>query len=219
MTILKSFKDLDYSEALESDKEAHEWLELNDRRFGQLINGKFISNKKSKLIASLNPSNGKLLANIEIASSEQLDLAVEAARKAQPLWELLGGHGRAKILYALARLLQKHSRLISVLETLDNGKPIRESRDIDIPLAIRHFYHHAGWAQLQDKEFSSYQSIGVVAQIVPWNFPLLMLSGKLLQLLLWVILLSLRLQSKLQFQQCFLRTYASRQEFHPALSI
>ncbi len=92
----------------------------------------------------------------------------------RPSWELLGGHGRAKILYALARLMQKHSRLISVLETLDNGKPIRESRDIDIPLAIRHFYHHAGWAQLQGKEFSSYQSIGVVAQIVPWNFPLLM---------------------------------------------
>jgi aldehyde dehydrogenase (NAD+) len=179
MTLLKSFKDLDYSEALESDKEAHEWLKLNDRRFGQLINGKFISNKKSRLIASLNPSNDELLANIEIASSEQLDLAVEAARKAQPSWELLGGHRRAKILYALARLLQKHSRLISVLETLDNGKPIRESRDIDIPLAIRHFYHHAGWAQLQGKEFSSYQSIGVVAQIVPWNFPLLMLSWKI----------------------------------------
>ena len=179
MTLLKSFENLDYSEALESSKEAHNWLELNDRRFGQLINGKFISSKNSNLIASLNPSNGELLANIEIASSEQLDLAVEAARKAQPSWELLGGHGRAKILYALARLLQKHSRLISVLETLDNGKPIRESRDIDIPLAIRHFYHHAGWAQLQDKQFSSYQSIGVVAQIVPWNFPLLMLSWKI----------------------------------------
>jgi aldehyde dehydrogenase (NAD+) len=179
MTLLKSFENLDYSEALESSKEAQDWLELNDRRFGQLINGKFISNKDSKLIPSLNPSNGNLLANIEIASSAQLDLAVESARKAQPSWELLGGHGRAKILYALARLMQKHSRLISVLETLDNGKPIRESRDIDIPLAIRHFYHHAGWAQLQGKDFSSYQSIGVVAQIVPWNFPLLMLSWKI----------------------------------------
>ena len=179
MTILKSFDNLDYSEALESSKEAHDWLELNDRRFGQLINGKFISNKDANLIASLDPSNGDLLANIEIASSEQLDLAVEAARKAQPSWESLGGHGRAKILYALARLMQKHSRLISVLETLDNGKPIRESRDIDIPLAIRHFYYHAGCAQLQTKEFSSYQSIGVVAQIVPWNFPLLMLSWKI----------------------------------------
>ena len=179
MTILKSFENLDYSKALESSDEAFVWLKTNGQRFGQLINGKFISNKDAKLIASLNPSDGDLLANIEIATSAQLDLAVESARKAQPTWEALGGHGRAKILYKLARLMQKHSRIISVLETLDNGKPIRESRDIDIPLAIRHFYHHAGWAQLQEKEFSSYQPIGVVAQIVPWNFPLLMLSWKI----------------------------------------
>ena len=179
MSILKSFDNLEYSEAFESSKEAQEWLEKNSRRFGQLINGQFISNKDSDLIASLDPSNGELLANIEIANSKQLNSAVSAARKAQPSWENLGGHKRAKVLYALARLIQKHSRLISVLESLDNGKPIRESRDIDIPLAIRHFYYHAGWAQLQEKEFSSYRAIGVVAQIVPWNFPLLMLSWKI----------------------------------------
>ena len=179
MTILKSFDSLEYSEAFESSKEAHEWLEKNNRRFGQLINGQFVSNNKSDLIATLDPSNGELLANIEIANSKQLDSAVSAARKAQPAWENLGGHKRAKVLYALARLIQKHSRLIAVLESLDNGKPIRESRDIDIPLAIRHFYYHAGWAQLQAKEFSSYKAIGVVAQIVPWNFPLLMLSWKI----------------------------------------
>ena len=179
MSILKSFDNLEYSEAFESSKEAQEWLEKNSRRFGQLINSQFISNKDSDLIASLDPSNGELLANIEIANSKQLDSAVSAARKAQPSWENLGGHKRAKVLYALARLIQKHSRLISVLESLDNGKPIRESRDIDIPLAIRHFYYHAGWAQLQEKEFSSYRAIGVVAQIVPWNFPLLMLSWKI----------------------------------------
>ena len=179
MTILKSFDNLEYSEAFESSKEAHAWLEKNNRRFGQLINGQFVSNNKSDLIATLDPSNGELLANIEIANSKQLDSAVSAARKAQPAWEDLGGHKRAKVLYALARLIQKHSRLIAVLESLDNGKPIRESRDIDIPLAIRHFYYHAGWAQLQAKEFSSYKAIGVVAQIVPWNFPLLMLSWKI----------------------------------------
>ena len=179
MTILESFEKLDYSEALESSSEAQKWLEVNGRRFGQFINGKFVNQKDAKLIASLDPSNGDLLANIEVASSIQLDNAVKAARKAQPGWQSLGGHGRAKVLYALARLLQKNSRLIAVLETLDNGKPIRESRDIDIPLAIRHFYHHAGWAQLQEKEFKSYQSIGVIAQIVPWNFPLLMLSWKI----------------------------------------
>ena len=179
MTILKSFDNLEYSEAFESSKEAQEWLEKNSRRFGQLINGQFVSNNDSDLIASLDPSNGELLANIEIANSQQLDSAVSSARKAQPAWENLGGHKRAKVLYALARLIQKHSRLISVLESLDNGKPIRESRDIDIPLAIRHFYYHAGWAQLQEKEFSSYKAIGVVGQIVPWNFPLLMLSWKI----------------------------------------
>ena len=179
MTILESFEKLDYSEALESSSEAQHWLEGNSRQFGQFINGKFLSNNDAKLIASLDPSNGDLLANIEIASNAQLNDAVKAARIAQPDWQSLGGHGRAKVLYALARLLQKNSRLIAVLETLDNGKPIRESRDIDIPLAIRHFYHHAGWAQLQDKEFMSYESIGVIAQIVPWNFPLLMLSWKI----------------------------------------
>ena len=179
MTVLKSFDNLEYSEAFESNKEANEWLEKNNRRFGQLINGQFISNKNSKLIPSFDPSNGELLANIEVANSNQLDLAVTSARKAQNSWVKLGGHKRAKVLYALARLIQKHSRLISVLESLDNGKPIRESRDIDIPLAIRHFYHHAGWAQLQEKEFSGYKAIGVVAQIVPWNFPLLMLSWKI----------------------------------------
>ena len=179
MTILESFDKLDYSEALESSSEAQKWLEDNGRRFGQFINGKFISQKDAEIIASLDPSNGDLLANIEIASNSQLNTAVKAARQAQPNWQALGGHGRAKVLYALARLIQKNSRLIAVLETLDNGKPIRESRDIDIPLAIRHFYHHAGWAQLQEKEFKSYESIGVVAQIVPWNFPLLMLSWKI----------------------------------------
>ena len=179
MTILESFDKLDYSEALESSSEAQKWLEDNGRRFGQFINGKFISQKDAEIIASLDPSNGDLLANIEIASDSQLNTAVKAARQAQPNWQALGGHGRAKMLYALARLIQKNARLIAVLETLDNGKPIRESRDIDIPLAIRHFYHHAGWAQLQEKEFKSYESIGVVAQIVPWNFPLLMLSWKI----------------------------------------
>src|SRR5690606_25367024 len=86
---------------------------------------------------------------------------------------------RAKYLYALARQVQKHSRLFAVLESLDNGKAIRETRDIDIPLVARHFYHHAGWAQLMDTELKEYREIGVVGQIIPWNFPLLMLSWKI----------------------------------------
>jgi aldehyde dehydrogenase (NAD+) len=104
---------------------------------------------------------------------------VQAARAAFPKWQALTPHIRARYLYALARLVQKHSRLLAVLETMDNGKPIRESRDIDIPLVARHFYYHAGWAQLLDQEFPEYEPCGVVGQIIPWNFPLLMAAWKI----------------------------------------
>ena len=178
MTLLESFKELNYSQALESDAIALEWLKQNGNRFGQYIDGKFVTNNKAKLIDVHCPSNSSVLAKIEIANKHQIDIAVKAALKAQPKWFKDGGHERAKILYALARSLQKHARLASVLETLDNGKPIRESRDADIPLAIRHFYYHAGWAQIQKSEMSDYEPIGVAAQIIPWNFPLLMLAWK-----------------------------------------
>jgi len=107
-----------------------------------------------------------------------VDAAVKAARAALPAWRDLGGHGRARYLYALARHVQKHARLLAVLESLDNGKPIRETRDIDVPLVARHLYHHAGWAQLVDKEFAGYEPVGVCGQVIPWNFPLLMLAWK-----------------------------------------
>ncbi|MBC7861021.1 MAG: aldehyde dehydrogenase family protein, partial [Burkholderiaceae bacterium] len=129
--------------------------------------------------ASTNPADGKELAQLTQATSQDVDRAVEAARRAQQGWVALGGHGRARVMYALARALQKHARLFAVLETLDNGKTIRETRDIDLPLAARHFYHHAGWAQLQAEEFADYRPVGVVGQIVPWNFPLLMLAWKI----------------------------------------
>src|SRR5262249_53987226 len=105
--------------------------------------------------------------------------AVKAARAALGPWQVLSGHQRARYLYAMARQVQKHSRRLAVLETLDNGKPIRESRDIDIPLVARHFYHHAGWAQLLEDEFPGYAACGVVGQIIPWNFPMLMLAWKI----------------------------------------
>ncbi|HWQ12756.1 MAG TPA: aldehyde dehydrogenase family protein, partial [Roseiflexaceae bacterium] len=113
------------------------------------------------------------------ASQQEVDAAVEAARRALPAWSQAPGHVRARYLYALARHVQKHSRLLAVLETLDNGKPIRETRDIDIPLVARHFYYHAGWAQLMEAELSGYSPIGVCGQIIPWNFPLLMLAWKI----------------------------------------
>ena len=112
-------------------------------------------------------------------SAADVDAAVAAARKAQGKWAALSGHERAKHLYALARHVQKRERFLSVLESLDNGKPIRESRDIDVPLVARHFYHHAGWATLAESEFPGTKPVGVCGQIIPWNFPLLMLAWKI----------------------------------------
>ncbi|HEY1679778.1 MAG TPA: aldehyde dehydrogenase family protein, partial [Candidatus Sulfotelmatobacter sp.] len=128
---------------------------------------------------TIDPSTGEKLASVAQGSAVDVDTAVQAARKASEKWLALSGHQRARYLYALARLVQKHSRLLAVLETMDNGKPIRESRDIDIPLVARHFYYHAGWAQLLKQEFPEHEACGVVGQIIPWNFPLLMLAWKI----------------------------------------
>jgi aldehyde dehydrogenase (NAD+) len=124
------------------------------------------------------PATGRPLAQVAQGSAADVDAAVAAARAALPGWQALDGHARARFLYALARHVQRHSRLLAVLESLDNGKPIRESRDIDVPLVARHFYHHAGWAQLMDAELPGQVGVGVVGQIIPWNFPLLMLAWK-----------------------------------------
>lgn len=168
---------MDYGPAPESTKEAQAWLEQHGRTFGLFIDNAWTAGADT--FASSDPATGKELAQVTQATSEDVDRAVTAARRAQPGWVALGGHGRARVLYALARLLQKHSRLFAVIETLDNGKTIRETRDADLPLAARHFYHHAGWAQLQSEEFADYRAVGVVGQIVPWNFPLLMLAWKI----------------------------------------
>ena len=168
---------MDYGPAPESTKEAQTWLDAHQRRFGLFIDNKW--SKPGELFAAYNPADGSKIAELTQATGADVDRAVKAARRAQPGWEKLGGHGRARVLYALARLLQKHSRLFAVLESLDNGKTIRETRDIDLPLAARHFYYHAGWAQLQSEEFAEYRPVGVVGQIVPWNFPLLMLAWKI----------------------------------------
>ena len=134
-----------------------------------------------------NPATGEVLAKIAQADAADVDRAVKAARAALPGWQALTGHQRARYLYAFARQVQKHSRRLAVLESMDNGKSIRESRDIDIPLVARHFYHHAGWAQLlgdltengfDGEEFRGYTPVGVVGQIIPWNFPLLMFAWK-----------------------------------------
>jgi aldehyde dehydrogenase (NAD+) len=177
MSVKEIFKSMDYGPAPEAAGDALAWIVDQGAQFGHFINGQFTEPRKD--FTSRNPANGNILADLSQATSNEVDSAVKAARSAQPKWENLGGHGRARIMYAIARLIQKHSRLFAVLETLDNGKPIRESRDIDIPLVHRHFYYHAGMAQLMDAELPERKALGVCGQIVPWNFPLLMLSWKI----------------------------------------
>jgi len=178
MKITDIYETMEYSPAPESPDLALEWLKEQKSKFGLFINGKWCKAKSGKVFSTNNPASGKKLASISEAGKIDVDSAVSAAKHAFPKWKALSGHERARYLYALARQLQKHSRLFAVLETLDNGKTIRETRDIDIPLVIRHFYHHAGWAQVLESEFPEHTAIGPVGQIIPWNFPLLMLSWK-----------------------------------------
>jgi aldehyde dehydrogenase (NAD+) len=173
------FESLEYGPAPESAAQAHEWLDRRNRRFDVFIANEWVKPHGGEYFETVNPATARPLAHIAQGSAEDVDEAVKAARNAFAAWQDLGGHGRARYLYALARQIQKHARLFAVLESLDNGKPIRESRDIDIPLVARHFYHHAGWAQLLASEFAGYQATGVVGQIIPWNFPLLMLAWKI----------------------------------------
>src|SRR5437879_6525619 len=170
---------MEYGPAPEDPREALAWLDVHNRRFGHFINGEWHAPAAGTSFETADPATGEKLATVAQGSVADVDSAVKAARAALPAWQSLTPHARARYLYALARQVQKHSRWLAVLETLDNGKPIRESRDIDIPLVIRHFYHHAGWAQLLGQEFPRYVACGVVGQIIPWNFPLLMLAWKI----------------------------------------
>jgi aldehyde dehydrogenase (NAD+) len=179
MSIAEKFVTMEYGPAPEDPKEAAAWLERHGRRFGLFIGGAWQPPAAGEYFDTLDPSNGEKLAAVAQGDVADIDAAVRAASAAYPKWRALAPHVRARYLYALARLVQKHSRLLAVLETLDNGKPIRESRDIDIPLVARHFYYHAGWAQLLEQEFPGYEPCGVVGQIIPWNFPLLMLAWKI----------------------------------------
>ncbi|MGF6776636.1 aldehyde dehydrogenase family protein [Paraburkholderia sp. GAS334] len=179
MSVAEYFSSMEYGPAPEDDQPARAWLAQHEATFGHFIGGAWHAPAAGERFVSHAPATGERLADIAQGDAADVDAAVAAARAAQPGWLALGGAGRARHLYALARMVQRHSRLFAVLEALDNGKPIRETRDIDVPLVARHFLHHAGWAQLQDSEFASYAPLGVVGQIVPWNFPLLMLAWKI----------------------------------------
>src|SRR6266568_3744558 len=175
-TVAEIFESMAWGPAPEAAEPAVAWLENHQRRFGHFIGGQWQPEEQSFEVT--NPANRKPLAWVSQGSPQTIDTAVKAARKAFPDWSATPGHVRARYLYALARQIQKHSRLFAVLETLDNGKPIRESRDLDIPLVARHFAYHAGWAQLMVTELPDYAPVGVIGQIIPWNFPLLMLAWK-----------------------------------------
>ena len=178
MAVIKDIlRTMDYGPSPEGSEHVRAWLEEHKAGFGHFINGAFT--KPGDLFDVFNPANGERIARVSQGSAKDIDAAVAAARKAQPKWAALSGFERSKHLYALARHVQKRERFLSVLETIDNGKPIRESRDIDIPLVARHFYHHAGWASLIDSEFPGTKPVGVCGQIIPWNFPLLMLAWKI----------------------------------------
>ena len=176
MSVKEIFDTMEYGSAPESAVDALAWIVDQGGTFGHFIAGDFT--EPGEGFDSRNPATGEVLATLTQGTQAAVDAAVAAARRAQPGWAGMGGHGRARVLYAIARLMQKNARLFAVLETLDNGKPVRESRDIDVPLAQRHFYYHAGMAQLMESELPGRVPVGVCGQVIPWNFPLLMLAWK-----------------------------------------
>lgn len=165
---------MEYGPAPESETLARAWLSKGP--FGHFIGGRSLA--PGELFDIRNPARNQILTKVTQGTAADVENAVAAARAALSGWSSLPGYARARHLYALARQIQKRERLFAVLDSLDNGKPLRETRDIDLPLVVRHFYHHAGWAELLEEEFPGQEPYGVCGQIIPWNFPLLMLAWK-----------------------------------------
>ena len=165
-----------YSEAPEST--GHIKIQ---KKYDLFIDGKFTKPVKGKYFDTINPANDQKISVVAEATSEDIDLAVKAARKAFNGWSKLSGKDRGKYIFRIARLIQERAREFAAIESMDGGKPIRESRDVDIPLAANHFFYHAGWADKLQYAFPNRKPkpIGVVGQIIPWNFPLLMAAWKL----------------------------------------
>jgi len=175
-SVTEILESMDYGPAPEANGEVVKWLKARGA-FGHYVDGSFT--KPTHTFAAANPATAEVLAQVSQGTDADVQAAVRAARAALPGWSRLPGHERAKWLYALARGVQKRERFLAVLESMDNGKSIRETRDIDVPLVARHFYHHAGWAETLAEEFPGQGPVGVCGQIIPWNFPLLMLSWKI----------------------------------------
>ena len=165
----------DYAPAPETTK-----VEIADSH-GHYIGGKFVGAAKGGTLDTLNPANEQKLSTFARGTVADIDAAVNAAREAQPKWAALPAKERAKYLFRIARRLQERAREFAILETMDNGKPIKESRDVDIPLAAAHFFYHAGWCDKLKYAFGGADPapVGVCGQIIPWNFPLLMAAWKL----------------------------------------
>ncbi len=165
-----------YSEAPEST--GHIQIQ---KKYDLYINGKFTKPVKGKYFDTINPANDEKISVVAEATAEDVDIAVKAARNAFIGWSKLSGRERGKYIFRIARVIQERAREFAVIESMDGGKPIRESRDIDIPLAANHFFYHAGWADKLQYAFPDRKPkpIGVVGQIIPWNFPLLMAAWKL----------------------------------------
>jgi len=167
----------EYSPAPEST----DHIELK-KQYNLFINGKFNPPKSGKYFKTINPSNEKTISSVAEADKTDVDKAVKSAKNAyEKIWSKMPAKERGKYIFRIARLLQERAREFSVIETMDGGKPIRESRDVDIPLASAHFFYHAGWADKLEYAFPGRQAkpIGVAGQIIPWNFPLLMAAWKL----------------------------------------
>ncbi len=177
--VAEVFDTMGYGPAPEAASAAQAWLDEHGRRFGLFIGNQWAEPRSGRHFESRAPATGSALAQVADGGAEDVEAAFQAARAAFPGWSALPGHARARHLYAVARAVQRHSRILAVLESLDNGKPIRESRDIDVPLVARHFSYYAGWAQLQETHLAASQPVGVVGQVIPWNFPLLMLAWKI----------------------------------------
>src|SRR3954468_19360236 len=154
--------------------------------YGLFVDGRFVDGAGGRTFKTINPATEEVLAEVPEATEEDVDGAVRAARRAyQKVWSRMPGRERAKYLFRIARIMQERSRELAVLESIDNGKPIREARDVDVPVAAAHFFYYAGWAdKLEYAGLSTAQSgppkpLGVAGQVIPWNFPLLMLAWKI----------------------------------------
>ena len=152
-----------------------------EARYDLFIGGKFVAPKSGKYFESINPATEEVLAEIPLANQADVDAAYQAAQKAFTPWSKLAGAERGKYLYRIARLIQDRAREFAVAETMDGGKPIKESRDFDVPMAAAHFFYHAGWADKIEYAMPGVTVVplGVVGQVIPWNFPLLMLAWKI----------------------------------------